>query len=639
MYKRVYSILLILSFLQAILWAKETKYPVGTIPDSLKTNAKAVLRNREEVFEIKSIGSGNVTVTYAVTILNENGLDYAEFSQYYSQKLEKIHSIKGTVYNSLGEKIESLTADKLIDQSAISSDYSLFEDERVKLFQPKTLSYPFTVEYSFVIEYNGLLSLPEWQPMDDYNVSVERSKFKMICPTSLSFRYLESNINNKVDIVKNELFTSYEWQVQNMVALVEQPFCGPLSNFCPEVITAPNDFEIEGYKGNLSSWRDFGKWILTLSKDRVELPAETKALLVEQVKGLTSDYDKAKLVYEYMQHKTRYVNITIGIGGWQPIPAEKVDRLGYGDCKALCNYTKSLLEAVGVKSYYTLVRAGTNVEETHVAFPNNHFNHIILCLPLAKDTLWLECTNQHLPFGYLGSFTDDRDALVVNDDGGKLIHTRVYSASENGQERNSIIQLDASGNATITVNARYNGVLYDDKYMFYLAGTEDKKKMILDEVDLPGAVLKKFDYRDIRAEVPAIAENLQLDVPRYSTLAGSRILVSVIPLDRLREVPKKVSNRKSDVIIRRSKIAIDTVTIMIPEGYQVEAVPVVIKAESKFGTYVLQSVAQDKKIICIRRLEIKKGQHPPSSYNELIDFYKKIAAGDNTKVGLKKAVI
>jgi hypothetical protein len=239
----------------------------------------------------------------------------------------------------------------------------------------------------------------------------------------------------------------------------------------------------------------------------------------------------------------------------------------------------------------------------------------------------------------VGSFTDDRDALVVNDDGGKLIHTRVYSASENGQERNSIIQLDASGNATITVNARYNGVLYDDKYMFYLAGTEDKKKMILDEVDLPGAVLKKFDYRDIRAEVPAIAENLQFDVPRYSTLAGSRILVSVIPLDRLREVPKKVSNRKSDVIIRRSKIAIDTVTIMIPEGYQVEAVPVVIKAESKFGTYVLQSVAQDKKIICIRRLEIKKGQHPPSSYNELIDFYKKIAAGDNTKVGLKKAVI
>ena len=129
--------------------------------------------------------------------------------------------------------------------------------------------------------------------------------------------------------------------------------------------------------------------------------------------------------------------------------AETVDRLGYGDCKALSNYTRSLLDAVGVKSYYALVTAGENLEEMTESFPSNRFNHAILYVPLANDTLWLECTNQHLPFGYIGGFTDDRKALIITDDGGKLLHTTVYTAANNRLERTTEISLDPLGNAVL----------------------------------------------------------------------------------------------------------------------------------------------------------------------------------------------
>jgi hypothetical protein len=632
-----FVIFLFALFVQINAFCIDLKYSVLSIPDSLKANAKVVVRNHEEVFEILTIGKGVETVSYTYTILNENGYDYAILHIPYSQKLQKVHSIRGTVYNAAGDKIESISQDKVVDVSAISG-YSLFEDHRMKGFRPKTLTYPFTVEYSYVVEYDGLMELPEWEPMMEYNISVEHSTFKMICPNYLSFRYKEKNIVNKATVIENQGTITYNWAIASQPAILEQPFSVPLGDFTPSVFTAPNNFEVSGYAGNLSNWSDYGKWISDLNEGKNVISPETKALLLEKTKDCKNDYEKAKVVYEYMQQKTRYLNITIGIGGWQPIIAETVDRLGYGDCKALSNYTKTLLEAVGIKAYYTIIYAGTNAEETDISFPTNHFNHAILCLPLSTDTLWLECTNQHIPFGYIGDFTDDRNALVITEKGGEIIHTRTYTSAENQLRRNTIIDIDPAGNASVNIQAQYMGVQYDDILETYLAGTEDKKKLILDELDIPGAILNKFNYQETRSEVPVIQENLQLDLPRFATISGPRMLVCLVPVDKFSSVPKKVNNRKSDVIIRRDKVYQDTITLSIPEGYVAETVPAEIKIETKFGTYLLHPEVQGNKVICNRKIEIRKGRYPAAEYIGLIDFYKKMATADNSKMSLKKAI-
>lgn len=627
---------LVLLFLELFLQGAENKYPVSDIPDSLKQNAKAVIRNWEQTFEIKSIGKGVETVSYAITVLNENGLREAIFSRSYSQKLDRIHSIKGTIFDASGKKVETLIMDKVVDQSMIAG-YSLYEDSRIKYFKPRTMTYPFTVEYSYVIERDGLLEISEWKPVYQYNISVESSKFKVVCPNEITFRYLEKNIPNKPTVTKTDLTTSTEWSVRCIKAFDKQPYSGPLSEFSPIVYAAPNEFEMEGYKGSMSSWDSFAKWIIMLNAGRSELSSETIALLKEKVKDCKTDYEKASVIYKYMQDKTRYLNITVGIGGWQPIPAESVDRLGYGDCKALSNYTRSLLDAVGVKSYYALVTAGEDAEDMTESFPSNRFNHVIVCVPLKNDTLWLECTSQHHPFGYIGSFTDDRDALIITEDGGRLMHTTVYNAANNRLQRGIIMQLDPAGDAIMLINSMHNGVFYDDKLQFLLAGTEDRKRMILDETNIPGTLLNDFNYTEVPGKIPAINEVLDLDVPRYATISGVRMLVPVVPVGRQRDIPRKVIERKSEVVIKRSTVITDSVMVIVPEGFEIESVPSGFNIESVFGHYSLSAtVTEPGKIRCIRTLELKKGKHPAVRYNELIEFYRKIAAADISKVSLKK---
>jgi transglutaminase-like putative cysteine protease len=110
----------------------------------------------------------------------------------------------------------------------------------------------------------------------------------------------------------------------------------------------------------MATWDDFGKWVAVLNHGRDELPAKTKQEITALTSGMKTVEEKTKVLYEFLQNKTRYVGIQLGIGGYQPFEASVVDETGYGDCKALSNYMVSMLKAVGIKANYCLINAGSN---------------------------------------------------------------------------------------------------------------------------------------------------------------------------------------------------------------------------------------------------------------------------------------
>ncbi len=611
---------------------KAIKYPVNEIPEELKSNAMAVIRNEEKKLKISSPDYAEMETSFAITILNENALQYTIFIEFYST-FDRIFNISGKVYNALGEKVEQMQFDEVIDHSAISFS-SLYDDNRVKYYEPHYRTYPYTVEYSFTTYYYGFLSFPEWFPGRTNNISVQRSVFDVKADNSVSFRYFNRNTDIKPEIIHNKNNTTYTWVMENQPALAEQPWCQSVMDYLPGILFSPNEFSFDGYTGNYSSWYSFGQWIKEINKDRDQLSYESRVFLNEMVRDCDSDYAKAKMLYEYMQKKTRYVSIQVGIGGWQPFKAEDVNRLGYGDCKALANYLKALFYAVGIQSYYTLVRAGENAPSIIREFPSQQFNHAILCLPLDTDTLWIECTNPHLPFAYIGTFTDDRDVLLIDNDGGKLVHTKTYSISENSRTVKVSLTIDSNGNAEMIVRRKFAGSFFDDKLQTYLSDYEQQKKILYEEMNLPGMSIDSFRFTRGEATIPWIEQSLGVSVPNYCSQAGSRMLVQLNRLPALQVIPKKVGSRKADVIIKRSFTAVDTIEYILPENYQPESLPSPKDQVSVFGQCEYTCFQKNERVIYVRKFHIKKGTYPPSAYDSLVDFLKNTTLQDMAKMSL-----
>lgn len=612
----------------------EPKYKVADIPKNLLTDAKAVIRISERVFEITDINKATEKITYAVTILNQNSIENSVFVEFYNKFLN-LRKIEWSFYDQYGNPIKNNSNTELLDYSAIAG-YSIYEDNRVKFLDPKYRTTPFTVEYTYERVFNGLLFYPDWNVYEDYNISVEKSNFTVITPKGFKFRYLEKNIKEPCAVTEGKDKTTYTWGVSNQPAIKAEPFSIDFKYFTPVVYTAPNDFEIGGYNGNLENWNNFGLWIQKLNEGRDVLSPESVEKVKQLIADKNSDYEKIETLYNYMQDKVRYVSIQVGLGGWQTIDAETVDRLSYGDCKALSNYMKALLKIAGIKSYYTLVMAGTEQPQILEDFPSNQFNHAMVCVPLSSDTLWLECTNQHIPAGYIGKFTDNRKVLLTGENGGVVVRTKEYSIKDNLKSRCAIVNLGSSGSAETTIKTSYNGTYYDDVYAVLMLDETDRKKNIQNRITIPSYDLLSYNHTEKKQVNPSIDEELKLYLPNFGTIMGNRILINPNLISRFGKLPYSTKERKSVIKVSRPLFETDSITVILPVNIKVDVLPEKNSIASRFGEYSSVFLTNNKEIRYIRTFRFFKGEYPASDYQEFIDFCEKISIADEVKIALIK---
>lgn len=634
MKNQVFALLFILFSL--ISTAQKSQYPTTAINDSLKENSDAVVRLDQMNITIASQRSMNIKIQRVVSVLNEKGLNHIDAYQHYD-KTTTIKSIEAIVYDAFGNEIKKIKRKDFRDQSAVSGS-TLFSDNRIVFLDYTPVSYPFTIVYNSETETSNTAFIPQWYFLGGHYVSVEKCVLNVTFPNDLGFKKKEFHFSGYNIKKTADTDTKLSYESVSILAQKSEDFSPSSRDLLPRLMMGLEKFHLEGVDGTATTWEAFGKWygdkILT---GTTMLPEETKIKIKTLVGDEKNPIKKAKIIYDYVQKKSRYVNIAVGIGGWKPMLASDVDRLGYGDCKALSNYTKALLQVVDVPSYNTILygdRYKSNIQSDFVSMQGNH---MILAVPNGDDFIWLECTSQDDPFGYQGTFTDDRDVLVVKPEGGVIVRTKIYEDKGNTQTDTGNYTIDENGNLSGYISIVSEGSQYSSKSRTETLQPTEKETHYKEYwSNINNLKLGKITFVNDKQNI-RFTEDVQLSALNYGVISTNKMIFPVDAFNQNKGNVKRIRNRKNPFEIQRGYSDTDEIEINLPAGFSIEFLPSNFELKGKFGEYKTEIIKKENNKLTYKRfMFLNKGKYSNKEYDEYRLFMEQVSKNDNAKIILTR---
>ncbi len=632
------SLLIFLFFTSIISTAQELNYNALLLRKELTENANAVVRLDQVEIEVLSQQMMTVKTKQVITVLNRLGDRHARTGMGYDSD-KKIKDIQVRVYDAMGNEIEKIKKKDFKDVNA-ADGFSLYNDYRHLYYDYTPVNYPYTLVFESEYETPDTGTIPSWFFLNGFLVSVEKSRYSITyANANLKPTIIEKNLVN-IDFDIEETNNSITYTANSIKAIKRESMSPSFKKICPRLMTRIKNFHYKGFDASVDSWKDLGTWVdEKLLSGRDELSPQTVTKAKSLVDGVQDDLEKAKIIYKYVQDNTRYISVQIGIGGLQPIAAVEVDRVKYGDCKGLSNYTKALLKEVGVTSYYAVVQAGGDKVDFEDDFADlAQGNHVILAIPYNDRYYWVDCTSQILPFGYVGSFTDDRKVMIVKPEGGEIVTTTAYLNENNYQSITSSYELKPNGSIVGETKLMTKGSRYNSHFRLEEETEEEIVKKIKSRwSSINNLTVANYNFDNNKKEV-VFNENVSLSASNYASLSGNRILFTANAFNNRNVVPDRYRNRKLPFEIQRGYLDEDDSVIKLPEGYVVEALPSAKKIENEFGVYTVDFDYNEAKntVSYKRSFFLKKGFYPKEKYNAYRDFRKEVASTDNAQIVLLK---
>jgi transglutaminase-like putative cysteine protease len=594
------------------------------------TNAYSViLDNQIDIFS-ESQTSATKKESITICILNEKGKDAAFFNT-TCDKFSTLLKFSGEISDRTGRVIKKV---KKSDLQMTAYSQNLADGSYTYYYDAGGPSYPFTVKFEWEIKYkDGILSYPPFMPQNKYNQSVVKACYRFHPAPNVSFHSKSMNTTVRPEERTNGKETWKEVQLSGLKALVQEAYAPNSNSLVPYIFFDPIDFYYDGEAGSMASWRIYGAWQKSLLEGRDILPEFFQTKLKELTAQCTTDREKVKTLYDYLAETTRYVSIQLGIGGFQPMQASEVNKIGFGDCKALSNYMMAMLKAVGIPSVYTEI---STVRKDFMPDYMNQWqtNHVILQVPLPNDTLWLECTNAKLPFGYVHSDIAGHNALLIEENGGRVCRLPTYPDSLNTQNTQIIVELNAEGSASIQVKQRSSLFQYEEVAAFAQSTPEKQKAYLLSDMKLNNARIADIRCTEYKESHPYGDITYTIACDRYGSKTGNRLFIQANPFRSRRHL--STQKRINDIYIGYGYADTDVISIHIPEGFTVESLPSPAILTNQFGSFLSFCKAEGNTVKITQRLFMKSGTYSKDLYEEFTNFNRTISSRYGDKIVLKR---
>ncbi|HEV7332188.1 MAG TPA: DUF3857 domain-containing protein [Flavisolibacter sp.] len=605
-------------------------YNAALIPEALKKGASVIVHSETINLEVSDLDDARINVRKVFTVLNEDGKESLLFNE-YSTKFLLLNDAEIKVYDQQGKVVQK---HKKKEMMTTAVGEGLIEEGYVTFFQVKPASYPVTVEFNYEQKLKSTFYFPDYRFIRK-GEAVVQSSYTAKVPSGLKLRYKARYCSLEPAVTEGEKYTTYQWNVKDLAAVEDEEGSRSMRDRFPYVNIVANQFSHYGFRGDMSSWKSFGTWINELYNNLDVLPAQRQQFFQQLVQDAPDNREKVRRIYHFLQNNFRYVSIQLGIGGLRPFSAQFTDEKKYGDCKALSNYMKAALKTVGIRSHVAIINAGYNEEPVDASFPASNFNHVVLCVP-GKDSIWLECTSNTADFNRLGAFTENRNALLITEDGGVLVTTPRSNAAANTITTHSVVKLETDLSATTETRMHTTGE-YSEMVNDIIKEPRDEQKKTLvfylgykqpDEFELSATEEKEVQQTSLKMAVRKLHE----------FNAGSKYFFN----PRIHKLwPGKLpsaENRKLDYYFRYPFIKTDTTVLKFPEGYIPEVLPKEKKLDTDYTSYVAKTWFDEKErsFYTATTLVLKKHKIAAADYGKVKAFFDEVAADEAQKLVVKK---
>jgi len=625
MKKNIFAIVIL--FAAKLSFAQTGSYTLASVPEALKAKAAIVVHLEDYLYEMEAVDKAKLSVHKIFTIINKEGEDALTFIQPQNKNMQ-LDDAEIKVYDANGKRIARYTKK---DMSSQATGEGLIEDGFLTGYRVSTLSYPVTIELDYKLKYKGTLSLPSYRIAGPKQSKVS-SSFTARVPNDIKIRFKAMNTDLKPEITDNPKYREYKWSVKDLAPVEYEEGAVSASSLYPGIRLVAEQFSHYGYKGEFSSWKTYGDWLNSLNKGLDELPADRQLFYQNLVKDIPAERDKIKKLYQYMQQNFRYVSIQLGIGGVRPFPASFTDAKKYGDCKGLSTFMQAALKSVGIKSYMAFINSQYNEEPVDPEFPIDIFDHAILCVPVQNDSIWLECTSNTASFGVLGSSTENRNALLITENGGVLVPTPKSRSNANQFNSRTLVSIQSDFSASAETALRTTGG-FREPVLYFTKEKRDRQKQAL--VYYWG-FKQPDDFIWSNDDETAHLKLTYTKVHEFNS--GDKYFLSPRLNKLWNERLPKAENRKHDYYFEEPFEKRDTTIYKLPEGTKPEALPKDKELKCDYGNFSSKCSYNESEnaIYVISMLVLTQYKIPASGYAAVKKFFDDVTADDAQKFVVKK---
>ncbi|UCH63562.1 MAG: DUF3857 domain-containing protein [Fidelibacterota bacterium] len=345
-----------------------------------------------------------------VKILNTRGQGYANIAIPYTPPNQVIRLQARTI--SPEGNIAVIAKDDIHDIN-LYPDFVFYSDQRAKLFTVPAVENGSVVEYRYLVRLRNPTFWHSWT----FQTSIPTllSRFTLIAPSEwkIDYRTYKIDLEAQVFEIPGGTESTYVWEARDIPANKAEFAMPPGREIIAHLALAPPEIE---------SWGDVADWYRRLAEPQIKAGKGVQELASALTSGVENDEEKLRIIYEWVRDKIRYIAVNIGIGGYQPHPAEEVLKNRYGDCKDMTTLLCSLAREAGLEAYEVILSTLQNgIPDTSLPSPYQ-FNHAIAYCPSIREYgVWMDATEKGCPFGKLPWYDQGVPVLIVAKEGDATI--------------------------------------------------------------------------------------------------------------------------------------------------------------------------------------------------------------------------